>query len=126
VAIQVAPPVVAGNAWFEINGYQADPVALMLAGYAVLMIMVQLRLAPRYLQVPFGHGSWAFSFSYAAACTAGVRWLGVEMPPAQSALTWLILAVITAFIGLLAVLTIRALNRKSYLPRTAPLRQETP
>ncbi len=123
MAIQVAPPVVAGNAWFEINGYQADPVALMLAGYAVLMIMVQLRLAPRYLEVPFGHGSWAFSFSYAAACTAAVRWLGVEKPAGQTALTWVILLLITGFIGLLGVLTARALRRGSYLPIAQPMRQ---
>ncbi len=94
----------------------------MLAGYAVLMIMVQLRLAPRYLQVPFGHGSWAFSFSYAAACTAAVRWLGVEKPAGQPALTWAILLLITGFIGVLGVLTARALRRGTYLPAAGPLR----
>ena len=119
MAIQVAPPVVGGNAWFEINGYQADPVALMLAGYAVLMVMVQLRLIPQYRQVPFGHGSWAFSFSYAATCTAAIRWLGVEKPTAQNALTWITLVLITGFIGALAALTIRALTRGTYLPRAA-------
>lgn len=46
LAIELAPPVVAGSAWFAIDGGRADPVALLLAGFAILMALVQLRLVP--------------------------------------------------------------------------------
>ncbi|MER7245753.1 hypothetical protein [Kribbella sp. NPDC000426] len=36
LAIEVAPPAVAGIAWFGLNGGRTDPVALGLAGYAAL------------------------------------------------------------------------------------------
>ena len=56
MAIQMAPPVVAGTAWFQLNGGQIDTVALVLSGYAVLMVMVQLRLVPMFRTAPFGPG----------------------------------------------------------------------
>ena len=86
IAIELAPPVVGGTAWFQINGNHLDQVALALAGYALLMVMVQLRVIPLYLRSPFGPGSWAFSFPYSAACTVGIRWLAVEhVGPATAA-----------------------------------------
>ena len=83
MAILLAPPVVAGNAWFAINGHQADGVALGLAGYAVLMATTQLGLIPAYRTVPFGAGWWSFSFPYAAAAGNAIIWLAVEHTPHQ-------------------------------------------
>ncbi|HEX8767950.1 MAG TPA: hypothetical protein VF714_06240 [Jatrophihabitans sp.] len=54
--------MVAGSAWFAINGAQPGALALGLAGYAVLMALVQLRLIPVSRRVPFGPGWWSFSF----------------------------------------------------------------
>jgi tellurite resistance protein len=116
MAIEFAPPVVAGNAWFEINGGRPDTPALALAGYAVLMALVQVGLVPAYLRVPFGPGLWAFVFSYTAGFTVSIRWLTVEHVAHQQVFTYLLLATITTGVGLLAARTISALVRGTYLP----------
>jgi tellurite resistance protein len=41
IAIDVAPPVVAGSAWFAINGGTVDTPAAILAGLAVLLLLVE-------------------------------------------------------------------------------------
>jgi tellurite resistance protein len=119
IAIELAPPVVAGNAWFLINGGRADTIAWVLAGYAVLMVMVQLRLVEVYRRVPFALGWWSYSFSYAAAFTVTVRWLAVEQVPGQRPLTYLLLAVLTAALTALLVPTVVKLARGTLLPRPA-------
>ncbi len=124
IAVEVAPPVVAGAAWFEINGGRADAVALGLAGYAVLMVVVQVRLAPLYRRLPFGPGWWSFSFSYAAAFAIAIRWLAVEDAPGQRLLTQALLAVITAWLALLVVRTATHVARGTFLPRPAAAPRE--
>ena len=51
LAIQLAPPVVAGLAYFGISGSKIDYVGAALGGYAVLMALVQLRLVPLYARL---------------------------------------------------------------------------
>lgn len=119
IAIEVAPPVVAGNAWFLINGGHVDAIAAGLAGYAVLMALVQLRMIPVYRQVPFSPGWWAYSFSYAAVFTLAVNWLGVEHAPGRTAWIAVLLAVLTLATAALGVPTGRRLARGSYLPMTS-------
>ena len=60
IAIEVAPPAVAGSSWLAINGGRVDIPAAVLAGFTVLMLVVQLRLIPLYRRAPFGPGFWAF------------------------------------------------------------------
>jgi tellurite resistance protein len=118
ISIEVAPPVVAGTAWFQINGFHPDALALGLAGYAVLMVLMQLRLIPVYRRVPFGPGWWSFSFSYVAAFAVVIRWLAVEQIPQQRGLTYALLTVVTAGMAALVLTTVRHLMRGTFLPRT--------
>jgi len=117
IAIELAPPVVAGNAWFLINGGRADTIAWLLAGYAVLMVLVQLRLVGIYRRVPFALSWWSYSFSYAAAFTVAVRWLAVLEVPGHRALTYLLVVILTAALTALAVPTVIRLGRGTLLPR---------
>ncbi|MCM4085094.1 SLAC1 family transporter [Paractinoplanes hotanensis] len=116
IAIEMAPPVVAGNAWFLLNGGHIDAVAAGLAGYAALMALIQLRLIPVYRQVPFGPGWWAYSFSYAAAFTLAVNWLGAEQTPGRTAWITVLLAVLTLAVTALGIRTVQHLANASYLP----------
>ena len=101
LAILVAPPAVAGVAWFEMNGNRVDAVALALGGYAVLMVLVQVRAVPTFRTVRFGAGYWAFSFSYAVVTVDAIRWLSAERTPYGEVWTYLLLAVLSvAMIGL--------------------------
>ena len=123
MAILLAPPVVAGNAWFAINGGRVDGIALGLAGYALLMAIVQVSLIPAYRRAPFGPGWWSYSFPYAAATGNLIAWLAAEHAPQRDTCTYLLLAVITAFIGFLTARTALALVRGTFLaPRQRLLR----
>jgi tellurite resistance protein len=121
LAIEVAPPAVAGNAWFLINDNRADTVAYLLAGYALLMVLVQVRLIPLFVKVPFVAGMWAFAFSYAAVFAAGIRWLAAEPAPAQRPLTYCLLAAITSGFLVLAIRTVIGLVKGTFLPRLPPM-----
>ena len=119
IAIEVAPPFVAGNAWFVITGDRLDAVAFALAGYGILMVTVQIGLIPVYRRVPFGPGWWSFSFSYAAVVVVAIRWLAIEEVAGARSLTVALLAVVTSGIAALAVRTGTHLWRGTYLPRPA-------
>lgn len=116
LAIELAPPAVAGQAWFELNGGRADPVALLLAGYGVLMALTQLRLFPLYRAIPFGPPWWGFSFPYAAAVAYLIRWLAAENASAPAFSTGLLLTVITASIGYLLLRSVIAISRHRFSP----------
>jgi tellurite resistance protein len=119
IAIEVAPPVVAGTAWFAINGGRVDLPAAVLAGLSVLMLLVQVRLIPLYRRAPFGPGFWAFSFPFAAAVTYGVHWLAAEHVRGGAALGYALVGVLTAGFALLAARTVTGLIHGTFLPRVA-------
>lgn len=116
LAIELAPPVVAGVAYFEINGDTVNAIAAGLAGYAILMAMVQARFIPLYRRLSFGAGFWAFTFSYAAAATLAVEWIRIERPPGATAWSVLVLVLITGFIGVIGVGTVLLAARGQLLP----------
>ncbi|WP_164842566.1 TDT family transporter [Actinoplanes solisilvae] len=126
IAIELAPPVVAGNAWFLLNGGRVDAVAAGLAGYAILMVLVQLTLIPVYRGVPFGPGWWAFSFSYAAAFTLAVNWLVAGRVPGRTAWTVVLGVVLTLGIAALAARTVRRLARGTFMPAASAVPPAVP
>ena len=117
IAIELAPPVVAGNSWFAINGGKVDTAAAVLAGLSLLMLLVQFRLIPLYRRATFGPGFWAFLFPFAAAVTYGVHWLAAEHVRSGAALGYTIVGVLTAGFALLAARTITGLIDGTFLPR---------
>jgi tellurite resistance protein len=116
LAIELAPPAVAGVAWFAMNGGTIDLPARVLGGYAVLMALVQLRFLPVYRRLHFSPGFWAFTFSYTAAAGDAITWLRVSAAPGRTGLTIAVLALITGLVGVIAVRTIRLAQRGQLLP----------
>jgi len=117
IAIELAPPVVAGSSWFAINGGKVDTPVEILGGLALLMLLVQFRLIPLYLRAPFGPGFWAFSFPFAATVTFGVHWLAAEHVRGGAALGYALAGILTAGFALLAVPTVTGLIHGTFLPR---------
>ncbi len=99
LAIGVTPPVLAGNAYLAITGGRVDALGYVLAGYAVLMVAVQVRLVTRYRRLAFTHGIWAFAFSYAATAVFALHWIELARPLGGDLLAALVLVAITALIG---------------------------
>jgi tellurite resistance protein len=111
MAIELASPCVAGAAYFQLHGEVPDPVAYSLAGYAALMLLVQLRLLPIYARLRFSAGFWSFTFSWCTAAALGVRWLEATEPPAAStyaALTAAAVSLLVAAVALRSLVAIRA------------------
>jgi tellurite resistance protein len=119
LAIELAPPVVAGVAWFAIDGPVISAFSAGLAGYGILMALVQVRLIPAYRRLSFGPGFWAFTFSYAAAATLALEWIDIQRPPGATAWSVLVLVLITGFIGVIAVRTALLARRGQLLPAPA-------
>jgi len=117
MAIELAPPAVAGVAYFAITGGATGPVAEALAGYAVLMALVQLRLLPIYARLRFTPGNWAFTFSYAAAATDALDWTALKRPPGAATYATAVIAFITMFILAIGVRTGVAVARRQFLPK---------
>ncbi|MCU1583527.1 MAG: hypothetical protein JWM49_83 [Microbacteriaceae bacterium] len=98
LAIFLAPPAVAGNAWFAIAGRHADSISMSLLGVTVLMVLVQVALIPRYRKTPFSLGFWSFSFPVTSAAGFGIEWLSVGTPVGWQIEAGAILLAVTVFI----------------------------
>jgi tellurite resistance protein len=116
LAIEVAPAAVASLAWFQINGHQIDVVMSFLAGYGLLMVIAQLRLLPAFLRLPFMPSTWAFTFSWSAVASMALIWLQEGEGAAYRVGQYLVLAVITLFVGGIAVRSVVAILRRQLLP----------
>jgi tellurite resistance protein len=111
MAIELAPPCVAGGAYFQLHGASADPISYMLAGYAGLMVLVQLRLLPVYLRLHFGAGFWSFTFSWCSAAALAIRWTEASDP--AGAVTWaaILAGAASLLVGAIALRSVVELRR---------------
>jgi tellurite resistance protein len=118
-AIELAPPALAGVAWFALASRGTNIVAYALGGYLVLMALVQVRLIPVYLKLRFAPGFWAFTFSYAIAVTCALEWIIRTNPPGATAYAIAAITAISVFIGAIAARTVVAVARGQFLPEPA-------
>ena len=119
LAIVIVPSVIAGNAYFVLTGGRIDLLAYVLAGYTVLMALVQLRLLPLYLTLKFSAGLWAFPFAYAATAAYALRWIHLQRFAGAAMLGYVVLAAITLFIGAIALRSLIAFWQGKFLPAPA-------
>ena len=108
-AIFSAPPAVAGNAWFALNGGRIDLVETMLLGTFVVLILVQLMMLGAYWRLPFTLGFWAFTFTAASSGTYTVHWLALWGGPGYAVWAWLAMGLVTLLIGSIAVRSVAVL-----------------
>jgi tellurite resistance protein len=117
LAIEVAPPALAGLAYLAITRGRVDAVALVFGGFTVLAVVVQLRLIPVYRRLSFGPAFWSFAFPYSAVATFALHWINYGKPAGHTVLAWVVLLAITVFIAALAAETAAALARHRFLPQ---------
>lgn len=119
-AIELAPPALAGVAWFALAaGRGISVIAYAIGGYLVLMALVQVRLIAVYRKLRFSPGFWAFTFSYAIAITCALDWITRTSPPGAIGYAIAAIAAITLFIGAIAARTVAAIARGQFLARPA-------
>jgi tellurite resistance protein len=117
LAIDVAPPALAGLAYLAITHGKVDAIALALGGFTVLAAIVQLRLIPVYRHLAFTPAFWSFAFPYAAVATFALHWINYGKPVGYKIWAWVILLAITGFIAALAAETTAAFARRRFLPQ---------
>lgn len=119
LAIESAPPAVAGVAYFALTGGTADFAAAALGGFAVLMAIAQLRFVPMYARLRFSPGFWSFTFAYASGATDALLWLTATRPPGAAAYAIVVISLITALIAGIAARSVLAVAR-GQLPARPP------
>jgi tellurite resistance protein len=117
LAIEVAPPALAGLAYLAITRGRVDAIALALGGFTVLAIVVQLRLIPVYRRLSFSPAFWSFAFPYAAVATFALHWINYGKPAGYTVWALAVLSAITLFIAALVTETLVALARHRFLPQ---------
>lgn len=123
LAIFVAPPAVAGTAWFLIDA-TPGPIEYALSGVTVAMLLIQLALVPRYRKLPFSLGFWSFTFPFAAVAGYAIEWLDILRPAGWQGLTIAVLAGITALVTAVAGKSLQLLTRTIRPPGQAiPVRE---
>jgi tellurite resistance protein len=120
LAIELAPPALAGSAYFLLHPGPPDQLALALAGYAALMIVAQARLITLYRALTFTPGFWSFTFPWVAMVTFALRWLALEHPAGARVYGWILLGAVTGLVGAIAARTIVAGWRGQLLPSDPP------
>jgi len=117
LAIELAPPAVAGNAYLSITGGHIDTVVLVLAGYSVFLAMQQLALITMYRKLPFFSGFWSFTFPWAATAIFSERLSLASQQPAVSVLAGVLAIAVTLLIAWIAVRSIIEIARGTFVPR---------
>ncbi len=105
-----------GNAYFALHGDVPDALLYGLAGYAVLMVLVQLHLLPRYCRIAFVPTCWAFAFCWTALVSFGVRWLLVEHPRGVQAYASIGVGAVSLLVAAIAARSVIELVRGRFLP----------
>lgn len=105
MTVLIAPPALAGLAWFTLTGEDASIGASILGGTGLLMLLVQIALLPRYARLRFSLSFWSFTFPAAATASDGIRWIGLSPTPLHAPL---VLTVATAVSVLVAVIAGRS------------------
>ncbi|GAA0994812.1 SLAC1 family transporter [Subtercola frigoramans] len=111
LVIFVAPPAVAGTAWFLIAP-TPGPVDYALAATTALMILVQLALIPRYRRLSFTLGFWSFTFPFAAVGGYAIIWLNILRPAGWQIIVVAVVTGITALVVAIAIKSLELLRRR--------------
>jgi len=116
MAIELGVATVAGSAYFAVAGRTVSFLACALAGYAVLMAVVQVRLIPVYRRLSFTPGFWSFAFAYAAAASDALGWLAISRPPGTTGYAIVVITLLTGFVAWIAFRTVVLVVRGQLFP----------
>jgi tellurite resistance protein len=123
-AIELAPPALAGAAYFDLKGATPDPVAYACLIAVALIAAGQLRAIPSYARLRFGSGFWTFTFPCASVAALAARWLKLEHPAGGSVYALLAAAAVSLLVATIAGRSLLAIRRAGlrFRPTAAPRR----
>jgi tellurite resistance protein len=109
LGIQLAPPAVASIAYLSISHNSIDIVFLALFGYALLQLLLLVRLLHWFVETGFSVGYWAFSFGATALVLASMHAASVHAHPVVDILALPLFVLLNLAILALFVATLRLL-----------------
>jgi tellurite resistance protein len=107
MTILMAPPAVAGISWFAYDGGRIDIVEQGLLGLAVILVLMQVLLLPRYRKLTFSLGFWSFGFPTAFMGAFAIVAIGKAPFAGWQVVASVILGLATILIVALAVFSVR-------------------
>jgi tellurite resistance protein len=116
LALEAGPPMVAGVAYHALHAGPVDGFAAALGGYAILMVLLQVRLMPLYTKLSFTPAFWSFRFPAAAVGLDGIQWLLTKKPAGFTAYTGIVLGLVTTLTLSIAGRTVLAIKRQQFFP----------
>jgi tellurite resistance protein len=119
MAIEIAPPAMAGVAYFALARPGITLIAYAIGGYAVLMALAQIRLIPVYFTLRFSPGFWSFTFPCAITVTYALEWITRANPPGAIGYTIVAITAITALIATIAARSVVATAQGRFLTERA-------
>jgi tellurite resistance protein len=120
LGIQLAPPAVGAVAYLSVTAGLPDVVAHALVGYALLQLLVLLRMLPWIRQQPFAASYWGFTFGVTALAIAPLRMIERGDTGPVAVLAPCLSVVANGVIAVLSVATVYLLMRGQLLaPATA-------
>lgn len=117
LAIELAPPAVAGNAYLSIAAGHVDTVVLVLAGYSAFLVVQQLVLLSMYRKLPFFSGFWSFTFPWAATAIFSERLSIATQQAAVHVLAGVLAIGVSVLIAWIALRSILEIARGAFVPK---------
>ncbi|MFC4244510.1 TDT family transporter [Gryllotalpicola reticulitermitis] len=93
-------------AWLLAHPTAVDTTQQMLTGVLVIMLLVQGFLITEYGKLRFGQSWWIFTFPLASTANYALHWLDLTRVAGWQFWSWLVLAVVTAFVLYVAARTV--------------------
>lgn len=117
MAILMAPPAVAGLAWFAYDGGALDVVEQGLLGIAVIFVLMQAQFLRRYVRFTFSLGFWSFAFPSAFMGAFLIVWFSKAPFWGWQVVASAVLAVVTILIVGIGIFSVRlAVRARSSRP----------
>jgi tellurite resistance protein len=117
MAVLATPPATGGTAWLLAHPGVSESFPDAFAGILMMMILVQFMLFPLYLRLRFSLAFWTFSFPIAASTNFLLRWMPGRIAPEWYPVGWVVIAIATLAIGVIAIRTVILLVATSTLVR---------
>ena len=121
LGIQLAPPAVGAVCYLAIGGGAGDLLGRALIGYALLQVLLLLRMARWIGEAPFSAAYWAFTFGGVALATAVAKIALVTPVGAMAQLAPILFVGANALVALIAIGTLRLLITGRLLPGTTAI-----
>lgn len=120
VGIQLAPPLVACEAYLFIMGGAPDNFALILFGYGLLQLIFLARLLPWTFEQPFSVSFWGFSFGISALAVSALQFYGANPQSVVGRLALPVFIFANGAIALLILGTVLRIVQGKFLLKAAP------